>query len=155
MCFFVPLSNSGLKSFCFFFDVLLALHFLFSKLPQMLFCYVDGMGLCRLLEISLSCTSAEDSVEPDTTCWSSTPLLLHDREKAAYTKVPLSFWHGSSSSYLQSFLVFVCVSFHLEIFLYNSHSRNGKISRLICFLSACQIYFLSLPGRFPLWLVKS
>ena len=54
-----------------------------------------------------------------------------------------------SSSHLQSFLVFAFLSFHLENIFYYSHSQDGKVSRLSCFLPAYLSHLLRLKAVRP------
>ena len=44
----------------------------------------------------------------------------------SHAKAPSSLWHGFSSSYLQSLLVFAFLSFHLEDIVYYSIHKMGK-----------------------------
>ena len=61
----------------------------------------------------------------------------------SHAKAPSLHWHGFSSLHLQSFLVFTFLSFHLEDIFHYSHTQDGKVSRLSCFLPA----YLSHPLR--------
>ena len=54
-----------------------------------------------------------------------------------------------SSLHLQSFLVFAFLSFHLENIFYYSHSQDGKVSRLSCFLPAYLSHLLRLKAVRP------
>ena len=46
----------------------------------------------------------------------------------SHAKAPSSLWHGFSCLHLQSLLVFVFLSFHLEDIFYYSHPQDGKTS---------------------------
>ena len=68
------------------------------------------------------------------------PFLIHcycPRQSClSHAKASSSLWHGFSSSYLQSLLVFAFLFFHLEDIFHYSHTQDGKTSRLSCFLLA-------------------
>ena len=57
-------------------------------------------------------------------------------DKVAYPMLKHLPRSGMDSLHLPSFLVFTFLSFHLEDIFYYSHSQDGKVSRLSCFLSA-------------------
>ena len=59
-----------------------------------------------------------------------------DKSCLSHAKAPSSLWHGFTSLHLQSLLVFTFLFFNLEDIFHYSHTQDGKVSRLSCFLPA-------------------